>query len=84
MNPTEQSGEDLCEQPVLTWADYQKAAGVTLALLALVAFGTLRSSTSGTPAAATAALPQEETFEFMPVSDPAPTILPEAVVTSVN
>lgn len=55
MNPTEQSGCDTCEQPVLTWNELRALAG--LSLIALILFiGIASQAPQGQSAATSAAL----------------------------
>jgi hypothetical protein len=55
MNPTEQSGCDTCEQPVLTWNELRALAG--LSLIAFILFiGIASQAPEGQSAATNAAL----------------------------
>lgn len=60
MNETGMSGEDLCEQPVLTWIELRALAGLAVGAIILVASGRLGLLNPGgvAPQAASAAIPE--------------------------
>lgn len=62
MNPTDMSGEDLCEQPVLQWPEMRALAGLgALAIVLVVAIrlGSPLSEVQTQPAAAIESHPEQ-------------------------
>jgi len=96
MNPTEQSGNDLCEQPVLSWVDFRNLAGlglIALVVLGIVGMSGSENSQPATEAAAASAtitdsgIHQEATgfiFTAVPTEEQERITFPEPEVHMVN
>lgn len=72
MNPTDMSGDDLCEQPVLQWPELRALAGLgalAIGLLIVIRAATPLGTTDAQPAAAEQAYEATVTPTALPYND---------------
>lgn len=60
MNPAEQSGDDMCERPVLNWVEFRHLVGVGALILLVCAVSSINPPTKTQESSAAAVLTTEE------------------------